>query len=192
MNGSLTKQIISKGKTSKEVQAIIDCSPTMVYNELKYQSKCETRRRRLAMTSDLIERVVGYSKKDHFAPAIKLKCELEEEASVETICRRLREQDLAVHSPRKVLLLTKRHHKVREGEPGLANREIFYGQMNLKSCSMVEEDLVNMSDDQLNPSLTQNTSSFSSAFVPFTIGVRSWNGLHSLHISIQSKICGAM
>lgn len=106
---NLIKKLISKGKTYKEVEDIVGCSPTMICNALKYKSQPETRGRRPAMTAKLIKRVVRFSKNNPFAPATKIKSELELEASVETIRRRLREHNLAAHSPRKVPLLTKRH-----------------------------------------------------------------------------------
>lgn len=107
---NLIKELISKGKTYKEVdEDIVGCSPTMICNALKYKSQPETRGRRPAMTAKLIKRVVRFSKNNPVAPATKIKSELELEASVETIRRRLREHNLAAHSPRKVPLLTKRH-----------------------------------------------------------------------------------
>lgn len=105
----LIKKMISMGKTYKEVQDIVGCSPTMICNALKYKSQPETRGRNPAMSTKMIKRVVRFSKNNPFTPATKIKTELEVEASVETIRRRLREHDLVARSPRKVPLLTKRH-----------------------------------------------------------------------------------
>lgn len=94
----LIKKLILEGKTYTQIQNYIGCFLTMIRNGCKP-----------AMSPKLIKRVVRYFKNNSFLPATQIKNELNVQATLETVRRRLREHNLAVHSPRKVPLLTKKH-----------------------------------------------------------------------------------
>lgn len=105
----LIRKLISEGKSYKEVQNIIGCSPTMVRNAIKYTPTSETRGRPPVLSKKGVTRIVRYSKQNPFAAATEIKDKRAVEASVETIRRRLRDANLAARSPRKVPLLKKMH-----------------------------------------------------------------------------------
>ena len=101
---ALIKRLISEGKTYKEMQNIVGCSPTMVRNAVKLPARVETRGRPLVMSKKLVDRVVRYAKLNPFSSSNKIRNELSIDASVQTIRRRLPKNNLAARSPRKVAL----------------------------------------------------------------------------------------
>jgi len=81
----------------------------MISNALKYKEKVETRGRKRKMSSRLIRKVVHFSKTNPSASAKRIKNDLNLGVSVETVRRRLRDNNLYARHPRKVPLLKKIH-----------------------------------------------------------------------------------
>jgi len=92
----LIKKLILEGKTYAEIQNYIGCSPTMIRNALKYESKSETRERKPAMSPKLIRRMVRQFRSNPFMPATQIKNNLNIQASIETVRRHLREHNLTI------------------------------------------------------------------------------------------------
>lgn len=109
----LIKKLISSGKTYKEVQNIIGCGASMVRNALKYSPKAETRGRPRVISDKLAIRVARYSKQHPFSSCKQIKDELNLNASIQTISRRLKDNNLTAHSPRKIPFHTKKHIAAR-------------------------------------------------------------------------------
>jgi len=103
------KKLIFEGNTYAQVGRIIGCSNKMICNALKYDTKPETRGRKLAMTPKMVTRLVRESKKDPFKPASELKKDLNISAAITTVRSCLRDNKLYARSPRKVPLLTKKN-----------------------------------------------------------------------------------
>lgn len=81
----------------------------MIRNAKYFTPSNETRGRPRVMSWKLVSRVVRYTKHNPFSSSTKVRDELSVNASVQTIRRRLLENNLAARSPRKVPLLTKKH-----------------------------------------------------------------------------------
>ena len=105
----LIRNLIKDGKTYKEVQKIIGCSAKMIRNAIKFVEKPEKRGRKRVLNETSTRQIVRFSKKEPFVSAVDIKKELRLTPSVETIRRRLRENNLYARSPRKVPLLKKIH-----------------------------------------------------------------------------------
>lgn len=110
---ALIMTLISDGKTYKEVQNLVKCSPTMIRNAIKYTPKEDKRGRPRAMSERLEKKVLRYSNRDPFAPATVIKKDLHISQSVETVRRCLRKNNLMGRSPRKVPFLKKIHIQKR-------------------------------------------------------------------------------
>lgn len=109
----LIKNLISSGKTYKEVQKIIGCGASIIRNALKFSPKPETRGRPQVLTDKHATRVARYSKKHPFASCKEIKDELNLDASIPTISRLLKKQNLTAHIPRKIPFHTKKHIAAR-------------------------------------------------------------------------------
>jgi len=81
----------------------------MIRKALLFVEKNETRRRKPSMSNVEIKRLVRQGKKEPFKPATELKKELQIAESVETVRKRLGQNNLNACSPRKVPLLTVKH-----------------------------------------------------------------------------------
>lgn len=105
----IIKKMVSEQKSYSEIRRIVGCSNKMIVNALKYTANPENRGRKKVLSPLMVNRLVRESKKDPFKPATELKKELNITASVETVRRRLRDNNLNACSPRKVPLLSHKH-----------------------------------------------------------------------------------
>jgi len=103
------KNLIFEGNTYAQVGRIIGCSNKMICSDLKYDTKPETRWRKLAMSTKMVTHLVRESKKGSFTPASELKKDLNISAAITTVRSCLRDNKLYARSPRKVPLLTKKN-----------------------------------------------------------------------------------
>jgi len=101
--------LISAGKTYVETQNIIGCSSTMITNAVKYEPANETRGRPKLLDKRSVDRLRRQARIEPFASAASLKKTCDLNVSLETVRRRLRDNNLISRSPRKVPLLTKKH-----------------------------------------------------------------------------------
>uniref|UniRef100_A0A0K8TZE2 Transposable element Tcb1 transposase n=1 Tax=Bactrocera latifrons TaxID=174628 RepID=A0A0K8TZE2_BACLA len=109
----MIKNLRKLGKTYKQIQEIMKCSPQMISNALNYRKTNETRgRKRKTSTAD-DRNIVRYCKLNPFASARKIRDELNLSVNTETIRRRLVQNKLFARSPRKVPLLKKKHVEAR-------------------------------------------------------------------------------
>lgn len=105
----LIKKLRGEGKTYKEIQQIVGCSPTVVANALKWKDKRETRGRKRATTFRDDQNITRLAKKNPNITSKKIKQDLDLTASAVTIRRRLIQSHLNGRSPRRVPLLKKTH-----------------------------------------------------------------------------------
>ena len=101
--------MVSEHKSYSEIRKLVGCSNKMIVNAKKFTQKSETRGRKRVLLPLMVKRLVRQCKKTPFMPATELKKELSMSASVETIRRRLRDNNLNACSPRKVPLLSRKH-----------------------------------------------------------------------------------
>jgi len=99
----------NEGKTYKEIENIVGCSPTMIFNAIHYKLKPENRGGKLKTSAVDDRQIVRYATIHPFASAGQIKKELNLTISLQTLRRRLRENNLFARSPRKVPLLTQKH-----------------------------------------------------------------------------------
>lgn len=106
----LIKKFVSEGKSYSQIRELLGCSNKMIINALRYEQKVESRGRKRVLSPLIVKRLVRTSKANPFMTATELKKTLDVPASVETIRRRLRDNSLNACSPRKVPLLSSKHH----------------------------------------------------------------------------------
>lgn len=102
-----------QGKTYTEIQKIVNCSPTMICNAMKYKNKPESRGRKKKTSASEDRRIIRFSKNDPTASSNQIQRELNLPVSSVTVRRRLLKHNLAARSPRKVPLLNKKHISAR-------------------------------------------------------------------------------
>lgn len=109
----LIVRLRKEGKTYKEIERIVGCTATMVFNAINYEKKTECRggKRRTTLLED--RRILRYSKMKPSASSKMIKKDLNLSISAVTVRRRLIEQNLYARSPRKVPLLTQKHVDAR-------------------------------------------------------------------------------
>jgi len=100
---NLIVKLKNEGKTYKDIENIVGCSSTMMFNAIHHKLKPENRGGKLKTTATTI---VRYATIHPFASAGQIKKELSLPFSLQTLRRRLRHNNLFVRSPRKVPLLT--------------------------------------------------------------------------------------
>lgn len=106
---AIIKSMVSEHKPYSEIRKILGCSNKMIVNAIKFTQKPEKRGRKRVLSPLMVNRLVRHCKKGPFIPATELKKELNITASVETIRRRLRDNNLNACCPRKVPLHSHKH-----------------------------------------------------------------------------------
>ena len=105
----IIKNMICNGNTYAEIRRIFGCSNKLIRNAIIFEEKTEKRGRPTVLSDRAVKRLVRRSKAQPFMSAVELKTDLNIESSVETVRRRLRDNELNACSPRKVPLLSKKN-----------------------------------------------------------------------------------
>ena len=110
---NLIRNLREQGKSYAEIRETLKCSNKMIKNAILWTATHETRGRKKKLDTRSVRKLVRYLQQNPFTPATVIKENLCIPASVSTIKRRLRENDLCARSPRKVPKLSKKQIKNR-------------------------------------------------------------------------------